>query len=564
MNFKANESAQKLRGGYYTPLPIAQFLARWACAGAARRVLEPSCGDGSFLTALAGLSPALAPQSVEGVEINPAETDKARHVAQRLQAQGVATQIVNQDFLAWSTNGQTNTTWDAVIGNPPYIRYQYFDHEQRELAAFIFRRAGLSFTKRTNAWVPFLVASIMHLAPGGRLAVVVPAELLHIQHADGLRLLLEQEMASIAVISIREMVFADALQGVVLLLAEKKARPFRPLEHNAHGPMLPLFDAPVRSATLQIIDVPDVAALAALDWERLLARPAPRAMNGQWMHALLTEEEAALVNKVKALAAVRSFVEIADVDIGIVTGANDFFVVDDATQQRYALEAISAPMLAKSNLIKGITYTAQDHLVNAAEGRAVHFLSFPKQPAQALPTPMQQYLRQGEAQELHTRYKCRIREPWYVVPYIWAAELAMLKRCHWHPRMVLNEAGAYSTDTAYRIKMKPAWAHRAKDLTFSFLNSFTFLHAELLGRHYGGGVLELVPSEIEQLPIPLLEVTAETFQQADALLRRGGPLDEITALTDALILKQHLGLSDSEILLLQQTHRRLLKRRLRR
>jgi len=40
---------QKLRGGYYTPKPIADFLARWAIQTAATTVLEPSCGDGILL-----------------------------------------------------------------------------------------------------------------------------------------------------------------------------------------------------------------------------------------------------------------------------------------------------------------------------------------------------------------------------------------------------------------------------------------------------------------------------------------------------------------------------------
>ena len=36
-----------------------------------------------------------------------------------------------------------------------------------------------------------------------------------------------------------------------------------------------------------------------------------------------------------------------------------------------------------------------------------------------------------------------------------------------------------------------------------FVNPLTALSAELEGRHYGGGVLELVPSEIERLLVPL-------------------------------------------------------------
>ena len=44
-----NLSKQKLRGGYYTPQLIADFICNWAINAGTRSVLEPSCGDGSFI-----------------------------------------------------------------------------------------------------------------------------------------------------------------------------------------------------------------------------------------------------------------------------------------------------------------------------------------------------------------------------------------------------------------------------------------------------------------------------------------------------------------------------------
>ena len=72
----------------------------------------------------------------------------------------------------------------------------------------------------------------------------------------------------------------------------------------------------------------------------------------------------------------------------------------------------------------------------------------------------------------------------------------MLKRSHDTPRLILNRVGAYTTDTAYRIRTRDIAGER---LVGCFLNPMTALSAELEGRHYGGGVLELIPSEIERL-----------------------------------------------------------------
>jgi adenine-specific DNA methylase len=569
MNFKALETAQKLRGGYYTPEPIAAFLSRWALAGGARSVLEPSCGDGVFFGALgahitqARLWPGI---KVEAVEIIPEEAAKAARRADALRAAGAEVQIANEDFFRWLERAGQNRQWDAVIGNPPYIRYQYFDENQRNWAELIFRRAGIPFSKRTNAWVPFVIASVEHLSPGGRLAMVIPAELLHVSHADGLRRLLEREMEQITIINLREIVFTGTLQGTILLLAVK--RQHAPAVQVVREPQLSLFPAELcqDNTMLQIIEIDRVDDLQHIDIalnHRTSVTTSTQGLDGNWMLAVLAPDERHLVARLGRHPSVKRFVQIADVDIGIVTGANDFFVVDEQTVDRYALKTIAFPMLAKSDLISGIKYTAQDHVANAEAGKAVYLLRFPEKPVAELPAKMAEYIRWGEDQGLHTRFKCRIREPWYAVPYVWVSEVAMLKRSHKHPRLVLNECGAYSTDTAYRIRMRPEHATRACDLTFSFMNSLTFLSAELEGRHYGGGVLEMVPSEIERLLIPLNSVDERQIAALDEKVRRRVDTDELLNYTDLLILQRGLGLSLAETTIIQGAYRKLRARRLR-
>ena len=187
MNFKALETAQKLRGGYYTPEPIAAFLSRWVLDGGARSVLEPSCGDGVFFGALgaciaeASLWPGIKVDAVEIISRRSGESRPARRYAPCSRRRS---QDRQRGFFWWLERAGQGQQWDAVIGNPPYIRYQYFDEDQRNWAELIFRRAGIPFSKRTNAWVPFVIASVEHLRPGGRLAMVIPAELLHVSHAD--------------------------------------------------------------------------------------------------------------------------------------------------------------------------------------------------------------------------------------------------------------------------------------------------------------------------------------------------------------------------------------------
>ena len=409
MNFKALETAQKLRGGYYTPEPIAAFLSRWALDGGARSVLEPSCGDGVFFGALgariaeASLWPGI---KVDAVEIVLEEAEKADRRADTLRAAGAEVKIANEDFFRWLERAGQGQQWDAVIGNPPYIRYQYFDEDQRNWAELIFRRAGIPFSKRTNAWVPFVIASVEHLRPGGRLAMVIPAELLHVSHAGGLRRLLEREMEQITVINLREIVFAGTLQGTILLLAVK--RHHAPTIQFVREPQLTLFPAELceDSTALQIIEIDSADDLQHIDIalnHRTSVTTSTQGLDGNWMLAVLAPDERHLVARLSRHPAVKRFAEVADVDIGIVTGANDFFVVDEQTVARYELQAIAFPMLAKSDLISGLTYTAQDHASNTAAGKAVFLLRFPESPLAELPAKMAEYIRWGEDQGLHTR-----------------------------------------------------------------------------------------------------------------------------------------------------------------
>jgi hypothetical protein len=72
----------------------------------------------------------------------------------------------------------------------------------------------------------------------------------------------------------------------------------------------------------------------------------------------------------------------------------------------------------------------------------------------------------------------------------------------------------------------------------------TALSAELEGRHYGGGVLELVPSEIEQLILPLPTKTNVDIRQLDQAIR-SMPMPDVLRLQGQIVLAA-LGLSSSE------------------
>lgn len=541
MNFIENESAGKLRGGYYTDAILAEYLLRWVRGVEPRSLLEPSCGDGAFFKPLSAsvLIPSL--RRVVGCERDPDEAAKA---SRAFEARGEARFEIHQgDFLAWVLDRlEEPPDFDAVVGNPPFIRYQYLEEELQERSERLFARLGLPFTRHTNAWVPFVVGSLSRLRPGGRLAMVVPAELLHVLHAASIRRYLLQECSRVLILDPTELWFEGALQGVVLLMAEKRAT------SGGAGTLGRL--AVERIGGRAFLSGDPEAHLAAADF---LEGESP---TGKWMVAFLNRGERALLSALAGTPQIRPFSKLASVHVGIVTGANDFFHVNDEVVETYDLGRHVAPMFGRSAHVAGVIYDEASHLANQLRGTPTHFLRFDASPLSDLGEGAQRYLRAGQEQGLHLRFKCRVRKPWYQVPSVFSSSVAMLKRSHDFPRLILNSAGALCTDTAYRVEPRGV---SASQLVASFLNSLTALCAELEGRHYGGGVLELVPSEIQKLLIPFSESPQHDLLELDALCRVAGPRELLQRQDRALL--EGAGLSSSERQTIQDAWWKLRNRR---
>jgi adenine-specific DNA methylase len=146
----------KRLGAYYTPPAVVESLIRWAVTTASSRVLDPSCGDGRFLSTL---------RNAVGVDIDPVAVAAAR-------SQRSSPVVYSEDFFKWAP--QTSLRFDAAIGNPPFIRYQRFSGETRSRALELCRNLGIDLTALASSWAPFIVGSSGLLAEGGRIGFVVP------------------------------------------------------------------------------------------------------------------------------------------------------------------------------------------------------------------------------------------------------------------------------------------------------------------------------------------------------------------------------------------------------
>jgi adenine-specific DNA methylase len=534
---------RKELGAFYTPFGMAEKLVGWALRAPSDRALDPSFGRLAFLQAAydrlreLGASPAAAAAQIFGGELD-ADAHAAAVSDERFQP--AEHRLRYGDFLDFEP-GRELPMVEAVIGNPPYVRYQGFNGSGtrgHDLAA----RAGVRLTRLASSWAPFVVHATAFIRDGGRMAQVLPAEMLHAQYADAVRAFLRRSFASVTLVLFERRVFPGALEEIVLLLADGRDR--GPASHE------------------QVIDCLD---LAALDVDRLQTivsggQDEPEPTSSSLLTQLLPSEVRELYADLTRSAHVRRLGAIASVDIGAVTGANDFFLVrgDDARIPARFLR----PAVSKAAHVRGARLRRKDVRDLTAAGKAMHLLAVdPMHRADDL-AELGQYLEFGRQRGVPQRFKCRVRKPWWAVPLPkHGTPDALMTYCSSeHPRLVLNEAKALHTNTLHGVTMLNGL--HAAQLAAGFVNSLTLLSAELVGRSYGGGVLKLEPTEAEALLVPAIPVdVAECLPDIDALLR-AGDLCAVLEIVDARVLADGpLGLTTGQIKLLRVAGDKLRRRR---
>jgi len=313
-------------------------------------------------------------------------------------------------------------------------------------------------------------------------------------------------------------VFPGILQEVVLLLATVGAGPAR----------------------IQVVEVDDAASLSGVKIGTAEVR-APLHEKEKWTKYHLSAPQIEKIRALRSDERLPVMERFASVDVGVVTGRNSFFVMSADEAKSNEVEDLTIPLVSRSAQLSGTVYTENDHATstyrtNLLDARGVRLRDH---------TGLRRYVLLGEEEGVHTGYKCRIRNEWWVVPSIWKADAFMLRQIHTHPRVVANTTSATSTDTVHRMRV----AHDvdAQKLATAFFNSVTFALSEIVGRSYGGGILELEPSEAEELrlPDPAL-VSDELVLQVDELVR-AKKIDEALDLVDRELLVDALGFGSDDV-----------------
>ena len=436
------------RGAYFTPAKVAEALCRWAVRRG-DRVLDPACGDGVFLRAARSRGARAA-----GFELDP---DSAK-------AAGAAC----GDFFE-----QERTTYDAVVGNPPYVHFTQ-ENRQRHARAMA-ERMGVKFGAGASTWGPFLVAAADAVRPGGRLAMVIPRETLFVDYAHPLIAHLKQKFERVEIVCVRSFLFEGALEKVAVLLCGPALR--SATQGREAGFRIREVGTPDELTADYLDD--ETAGEESLAWSRV-----PRSCRDLARRAL---------DRLVPLT------DLADVNIGIVTGDKGYFLVQDDALP-------SLPVVASPNWVRGAVVTERDlagrpRLLDVAADYA------------GGDRAVDAYLAEGRRRGVHLRYKCAERACWWR-PRIAARPDAFLGYLSDHlPRLVLNRARAHGTNNLHRVTFKEPVAVGA------FYNPATLLSIELGGRVLGDSALKLEPGDAEKVRVA--RVRRDPLREVDVALRAG-------------------------------------------
>ncbi len=522
-NHPMTDTAQgrKARGAFFTPPEIAQYIASWAIRTASDRILEPSSGDAAFLVAATDRLRALGGETgerpeVDGVEIH---SDSAAVARRRVTAAGGDPRIHVGDFFAVLPR----PTYSAVIGNPPYIRYQQFRGESRAESRKAALSAGVALSGLASSWAAFTVHAAMFLRDGGRMGLVLPGELLSVNYAGVVRKFLFDRFATVDLVLFDEQVFPGAEADVVLLLADG----------FNNGP----------SAHATIHRAPNAASLTSVLAQHHWVPPDP---SDKWVSGLIGGASATQIAALTSAGHFTTLDQWGDTTLGMVTGNNGYFALSRQRVAELGLRRSDVLRLSPpgSAHLRGLVLSPELLRRLEDEGKSVFLFRPDGDPSRAA----QRYIDAGYTAGVHNAYKCRVRTPWYRVPLLRPADLLLTCMNADTPRLVANQVKAHHLNSVHGVYLHDGVGALGRDLLpVAMLNSVTVLHAEMVGRAYGGGILKIEPREADRWAVPSEHLVTS---HADALravrrqvathLRHGRLMAAVEIVDEALELQRHV------------------------
>lgn len=500
-------SARRSLGVFYTPAEVTEVLCRWGIRKADDKVLEPSFGGCTFLESSISYLRKLGQQTPEnqlfGCDIDPVAFE---HLASILGPEISVGHFSRIDFLRLVPSALESDGFDAVIGNPPYIRSSHFSQAQRDAIKEWAAKYQIKVHGKASLWVYFVIHAMNFLKKGGRAAWVLPGSFLTSNYSKDLHEYLVSKFGRILTISVRERLFLSegTEERSVLLLAD---------DYQAEKPAdrISIAHCDDVDKILQVVD----------SWEA----------NGKLYETLLDNVGMSVIPEparqiLEALSLRPDIFRVGDlakVKIGMVTGDNRYFI---RRKKEWMSAGISIkhliPVFPKMGWVSGIELTACQ--LNQLINEQIPCLMLDTTPEKWAPG-LSDFLAEYPQEKIAKNATFAKRKDWHCIDYSGIPDAFLAYMTHLGPRLVVNSAKLNATNSVYRVYFNPQTDITRIKLTAIAINStFSQLCSEGVGRGCGSGGLKLEPSEVLKVGLPMPEGIPDgeihnNFIRIDQLLR---------------------------------------------
>ena len=484
-------------GQFATPTALADemlHLAKSLLPRAHRmRFLDPAFGTGSFYSALIRCFPKKRIDSALGFEIDPYY---GRPASELWAGEGL--NLVLADFTRVKPPTRDSEKAGLVVCNPPYVRHHHIDAQTKQrLRSASLHAAGVDLNGLAGLYCHFVCLSHAWMARDALAFWLIPSEFMDVNYGRPLKdyLLNRVTLLRIQRFDPGQVQFDDALvSSAVVCFRNLPASPDHLVEFTYGGTLA----KPQRTRTQRVADLDPGAK-----WSRLAL-------------AHIGDRQAAAKAKLS---------DLFEVKRGVATGANDFFIMEEARARDLGI-----PRKFLKPILPSPRHLRTDEIDTDDEGRPLIeprlFLldcSSPEHEVQAKYPALWEYLCSGAARGIPERYLCKHRSPWYSQENRQPAPImcTYMGRCRQGKgafRFILNRSKAIAANVYLMLYPRTVLDRMMKDnpellrAAWSALGEIPWESLRSVGRVYGGGLHKMEPKELAEAPADtVLAVLPETL-----------------------------------------------------
>lgn len=449
---------------FFTPHPIADLMAKWLLGNEElQSVLEPAFGLGIFSRLLLKYKPSLF---VKGYDIDA----NIFHRAKILFANEENVRLRLEDYIY----NDWNNKYDGVICNPPYFKFH--DYDNKNNIGEMEERISFKLNGSTNLYALFLLKSLYQLKTKGRAAYIIPSEFLNSDYGKSVKsyIVENKSLRHVIIVDFEENVFEDALTTSSILLFANDDQADSVQFSNVKS-------VDDLNEVEQIITSYPVIKKSSIKFEVL---------DPQIKWRTYYQKQNSL--EYKRLV---PFSDYGKVVRGIATGANDYFTFNRSKADKYNISLnYLLPCVCKAIDVKKSFFTKEDFEGLQADDKPVFLLNA----VNPINDSVKNYLKKGEAEEIHKKFLTASRKPWHSLENRPPAPIWVSVFNRNGLRFIRNEANI-SNLTAFHCIYLNMFSLPKIDLLFAYL--LTDVSRQIFEdnrREYGNGLQKFEPNDINK------------------------------------------------------------------